>query len=157
MILGHTSAMDLDEYARFLALLEKYNPSTLPLKVGSKIPAVRWKGAEPGTVWPSFPDTVSRALLTGRMSGGLVVLDVDPKDGGFTSLEGLEARHGALPATLTVRTPTGGLHLYLAGSQPFQTNASKIAPGLDIRAEGGIVVTPGSVHPSGGVYRMELD
>lgn len=53
------------------------------------------------------------------------------------------------PATWTVRTPSGGLHLYfqaLAGRQ-IRNSAGKVGPMVDIRAAGGYVVGAGSsVH-----------
>jgi hypothetical protein len=48
--------------------------------------------------------------------------------------------------TFTVRTRSGGLHLYFKAPRDIKikSSASKIAPGVDIRAEGGYVVGPTS-------------
>ena len=130
--------------------------TTVPLAVGSKIPAVKWRDLQPGESQPDRPDTQGRALLTGSRSGGTVVLDVDVKDGGFARLEQLEAALGPLPETRTVRTPSGGLHLYFqtdvklrsvarvnVPGVPVVKTAAGAIDGVDLRAEGGIVVLPG--------------
>jgi hypothetical protein len=74
------------------------------------------------------------------------VLDIDNKDGknGSATLAALEAEHGALPETLTVKTPSGGFHLYFHASEPVGTNAGKVGEAVDVRGCGGFVVGPGS-------------
>lgn len=79
---------------------------------------------------------------------GLAVLDVDPRHGGADSLRELEEAHEEL-VTLTVRTGGSGLHLYLKGDLPARNG---FRPGLDLKAEGGYVVAPPSVHASGRRY-----
>jgi hypothetical protein len=86
---------------------------------------------------------------------GLVVLDVDPRHGGDRSLEQLEAVVGPLK-TAVVHTGGGGRHFYFAAdgtpisSRPLDT---KLYPGIDVKACGGSVVAPGSMHASGQPYR----
>ena len=88
------------------------------------------------------------AIRTGAASG-LVVVDVDPDKGGLASLTNLMAR-GMAPPTLYVRTGSGGLHLYYRHPGPhmkiLSTNG-KLAPGIDIKADGGYIAAPPSVHP----------
>lgn len=140
--------------------------ATIPLRAGSKLPAVSWKGVGPGETVPDVPGSQGRALLTGARSGGVVVVDVDVKDGGFDRLSQLETFLGALPPTRSVRTASGGLHLYfkspvklrsvarvsVQGCPPNtrQTPEGKTEPldGVDIRGEGGIVVLPDPVRGS---------
>ncbi|HZA76175.1 MAG TPA: bifunctional DNA primase/polymerase [Acidimicrobiales bacterium] len=96
------------------------------------------------------------AVRTGaRPAGaGVIVLDTDPVHGGATSLAGLVAAHGALPATLEVLTGGGGRHLYFAhAGPPVPNSAGRLGPGLDIRGDGGYVLVPPSVHAAGGRYR----
>ncbi len=88
------------------------------------------------------------AIRTGTASR-LVVVDVDPDKGGTASLAQLVAE-GLLPATRYVRTGSGGLHLYYRHPGPhtkIRCSQSVLAPGLDVRADGGYVVAPPSVHP----------
>lgn len=84
-------------------------------------------------------------IATGR---GLCVLDVDPRHGGDASLRELEHEHGEI-LTLTARTGGGGMHLYLAGELPQRVG---FRPGLDLKAAGGYVIAPPSLHDSGRRY-----
>lgn len=91
-------------------------------------------------------------LLTGKR-GGVVVVDVDGAVG-IESLGALESLYGALPNTPRAIT-SRGLHLYFAhppGAGDVRNSASAIAPGIDVRGDGGYVVAPGSVHVSGVRY-----
>jgi hypothetical protein len=74
-----------------------------------------------------------------------VVLDYDVKGGkrGLESYQQMLA-DGLPQDTLTVTTPTGGLHVYLKASSPIGNSAEKIAPGVDVRSKGGYVLAPGS-------------
>jgi hypothetical protein len=148
--------LDRAELARFLEILAPIRPALVPCKPGTKRPGVRWAEHPAGFVHPECagPGVTAIALLTGSRSGDLCVLDVDARAGGFQSLEALEKELGEIPATLTVRSPTGGIHIYFI-RPGAETNAGKLAPGVDVRGDGGIVLCPGSVHPRGGIYRIE--
>jgi hypothetical protein len=80
------------------------------------------------------------------------VLDVDARHGGSQSLAMLELEHGGLPDTVETRTGGGGRHLYFAHPGGLALNRVGIAPGIDFRGDGGCVVVPPSVHPSGRRY-----
>ena len=84
---------------------------------------------------------------------GVVVIDVDPRNGGDESLAALEREIGSLPRTWTVLTPSGGAHYYLR--HQGSTVAGTLGPGLDVKHQG-YVVAPPSVHPNGGVYAWDL-
>ncbi|MBP2642504.1 MAG: hypothetical protein H6Q67_391 [Firmicutes bacterium] len=102
--------------------------------------------------WPS----ANIGIKTGEESG-LVVLDVDPKNGGNESLQELIDDYSPLPDTVEVLTGGGGRHIYFkypAGLKINDKNGS-IAPGLDIKADGGFVVAPPSTHPNGKQYEWE--
>jgi len=98
----------------------------------------RWHERYPTALW---------AMPAGAASG-LVVLDIDikrPEANGFDSLE--DMGRSILPETPLVHTPSGGLHVYFrCPAHDARNSASRIAPGLDVRANGGYVVlpTPGS-------------
>lgn len=93
------------------------------------------------------------AVRTGDVSG-LVVVDVDKKSGGFESLADLQNRYGELPATITARTGGGGLHFYFKhpGGGTIKNSAGKVAPGIDVRGDGGYVLVDPSMHLSGRRY-----
>jgi P4 family phage/plasmid primase-like protien len=109
-----------------------------------------------------WPDS-NYAIATGMESRLLVlVLDIDPRHGGDTELARLEAAHGALPATFTVLTGGGGRHLYYR--RPASVAGVKIPSrplpgysGIDVLADGGGAIAPGSRHASGNLYRVEPD
>ncbi len=89
-------------------------------------------------------------LRTGcALQGGgfLAVVDVDPRSNGDSTLAELEAEHGTLSETLTVRTGGGGWHYYLSTPEPLPSR--KLGDGLDLKAAGGYVVAPPSLHPQG--------
>lgn len=92
-------------------------------------------------------------LRMGQQPNGwfLVAIDVD---GPRELLEPLERQHGALPPTLTARTGSGGLHLIYRLSDPSRAprNRVRMAPGIDVRSEGGQIVCSPSLHQSGGHY-----
>ena len=79
------------------------------------------------------------------------VLDIDGDDG-EKSLQALIAIYGKLPETPCVRTGGGGRHIYFRHVEGLRNSASKIAERIDVRAEGGYVVAPPSVHSSGAAY-----
>jgi putative DNA primase/helicase len=127
--------------------------------IGSLVPqGVRNASADHDLVahwWAQVPDAnIGRA--TGKVSG-LVVLDVDGSVG-EAFLAKMEKEHGSLPATLQVKTGKGR-HLYFR----YPENRTKIKSiaraksGLDVRADGGYVIAPPSIHESGRRYLFELD
>ena len=102
-----------------------------------------------------YPDS-NIGIATGSKSG-IFVIDIDGVDG-ERSLETLQQEYGPLPTTLTVRTGSGGRHLYFL-QPPNVTIKNKVAllPGVDIRGDDGFVVAPPSIHASGSVYKWESE
>lgn len=93
--------------------------------------------------WAGWP-SANVGILTGRRSN-LVVLDVDPRNGGDRELEQLVAEHGPLPEGPVVRTGGGGWHYYFTcppGDGPIKSLT--LAPGLELKADGTFVVAPPS-------------
>jgi hypothetical protein len=60
--------------------------------------------------WGRWPDA-NVGVPTGKRSG-LLVLDVDPRDGGPQSMATLERETGPLPRTARSRTGGGGVHVF---------------------------------------------
>jgi hypothetical protein len=96
-------------------------------------------------------------LATGKPSG-IWVLDVDGEAGEAT-LATLEAQHGELPRTVMARTGGGGRHvLFRYHREPIKNRAGDIGLGLDVRATGGYIIAPPSIHPDTGmVYEWDAD
>jgi len=131
----------------------------LRLAPADKVPLSRSAGVRAATadagkvqsLWLRAP-RCNIGIATGRRSG-VIVIDVDAGKGGVETMRAIQASHGALPRTLTARTGAGW-HLYFAApSTPIRSAANVLGPGVDTRGEGGYVVAPPSVHPSGAVYR----
>jgi hypothetical protein len=80
------------------------------------------------------------------------VLDVDG-EAGAASLAETVARHGALPATVTSCTGSGGRHYLFAPDDRARNSVKKVGVGLDTRSTGGYIVAPPSIHPNGHAYR----
>lgn len=98
-------------------------------------------------------------IATGPESG-MWALDIDVKDAdGFSSLRELTHAHGdtvdAFTRSMTVRTPSGGAHIYFAWNDACDTeggirnSAKALAPGLDVRGIRGYVRAP-----EVGAYRI---
>jgi hypothetical protein len=100
--------------------------------------------------WQRWPD----AMIGARVPDSLLVIDVDPRNGG--SLAALEAITGPLPPTLTAWSGRcdGGRHLYFL--RPFGPLSSTLLPeGIDLKANGYCIVPP-SIHPATGQpYRWD--
>jgi len=95
------------------------------------------------TWWTQYPDA-QVGLPTGKNINAFV-LDVDLPDGS-ASLAALEAKHSPLPPSWQTRTTSGGEHRFYAlpADRKIRNSASKLAPGLDVRGEGGYVIAPPS-------------
>jgi putative DNA primase/helicase len=99
-----------------------------------------------------------RALVgmpTGSVSG-IDVLDIDVKNGvnGYAALPDWRGM-----SNLIVATPSGGAHLYFRSNGSTRNSVGELAPGLDVRGEGGYVIVPPSVIGDGGYefVRGDLD
>jgi len=100
--------------------------------------------------WERWPE----ANVGVRLPPGVLVIDVDPRNGGATALLELCRAHGGgitgLTPTLTAHTGGGGLHAWYAYRGPIR---ARLASGIDLKGQGtGYVVMPPSRHVSGEVY-----
>jgi hypothetical protein len=132
--------------------------SVIPIHPADKRPRVRWqeyqyRPANETTLkdwFQRWPDA-NVAVVTGLVSG-VIVLDIDVAHGGDSSLAELERRHGTLPASIEAITGGGGRHVYFAHPGGVVHNRVALAPGVDLRGDGGYVVAPPSLHASGRRY-----
>lgn len=126
--------------------------SVIPLKEKGKTPAIAsWK--EYQTHLPTDEELIkwfsdgklNLGIVTGKLSA-LTVVDFDTPE----AIE--QAKEKGFPKGLLVKTARG-FHAYCKyeeGHRNFQKKAG--LPGVDLRAEGGYVVAPPSIHESGHVY-----
>lgn len=136
-----------------------------PLAAGSKIPPSGSRGFLDAA---TDPDGVSSAFLgvlcanIGIATGsGLLVVDIDPRHGGFESIASLKASGQSFGQCPVAKTGNGGRHLYFAISGPIKSRIG-FRPGIDIKAEGGYVVAPpsrigASKSGPGGAYQWLID
>lgn len=124
----------------------------------AKHPRIRWERAmtEPaGQVeiedwWERWPGA-NVAVATGPVSG-LAVIDVDPRNDGEHTLLLLQSERGELPPTLESETGGGGRHLWYALSGA-SVPSGELGPGVELKADRGLIVAPPSRHASGRRYR----
>lgn len=115
-----------------------------------KIPTKDWKGDSRALItdvreWVA--QGYNLGVRTDRMSGVWVLdVDIDVRTGQPSEAwQQLMAEHG-LPATYTVKTPSGGLHYYFRfpdGVDVRNDQGKVISEGVDIRGIGGYVVAAG--------------
>lgn len=102
------------------------------------------------TWWGREPDS-NIGIVTGKVSG-IAVVDIDGSEG-LKSLEDAGLPLDELPITVTAKTGGGGLHLIYRNPENTEVKTcAGILPNVDIRAEGGFIVAPPSIHISGGSY-----
>jgi hypothetical protein len=95
------------------------------------------------------------AIATGAISK-MFAVDVDGFEAEF-ELRKLETEHGPLPATIETITARGR-HLYFKYPDTLVRNSvGRIAPGVDVRGDGGYVLAPPSFHPCGRRYCWSVD
>lgn len=120
--------------------------------------------------WTRWPNA-NVGVVTGEASG-IYVIDIDNKRSvdlgngiliseGENSLNQKQLDIGKLPETLTSQTGSGGIHIIYAYPTNLPSTQEKdifgnragILPSVDTRGDGGYIVAPPSLHPSGNRYR----
>lgn len=117
--------------------------SVIPVDEKTKRPLIQWESAQTKRAeesvleeWAEKYPNAGLGIVTGRISD-ITVVDIDVKHAERTPLE-------TFPETYTVRTPSGGYHLYYQYSDAVHTCANQFPeyPYTDIRNDGGYVVAP---------------
>lgn len=148
----------------YLTHLSNEGIRVLPLKAMSKEPTLKnWTNlasSEKNQIIQWFDNKNNNAgILTGHQNR-LAVVDVDPKNGGYESLDVLEKELGSLrdASNYIVKTGSGGLHLYFSYPEKISIKSRiNFYPGIDIKSDGGYVVSPYSTHPNGNIYMPLVD
>lgn len=148
-----------------------FNP--IPILASKKRPPIKWERfqTERSTDkqwkwWANRWPTSNIAIITGRVSG-VFVIDQDAPDACPELI-------ASLPRTATAVTKRGRHFYFRYPSEetlarlghvdrttgeilPFESHTKiKSLPGVDIKAEGGYVLVPPSVHPDGPTYVWEV-
>jgi hypothetical protein len=143
-----------------LAYAQRFGWFVLPILRRSKVPHGRFvrHGFQDAT---RDPDQIDRwwtadpraGVAIGCVHSSLVVLDVDPRNGGDETFGRLERELGALSETPRVLTPSGGQHVYFVDSVGSYVGTA--GEGIDVKSAG-YVLAPPSIHPNGGAYRWDV-
>ncbi len=80
----------------------------------------------------------------GRGDESLIVVDIDPKNGGRDTELLLELEGKEFGDTLSQKTPSGGQHFIYATRQRLRQGTHTLGPGIDSRSTGGYILGPGS-------------
>jgi predicted P-loop ATPase len=105
--------------------------------------------------WTQWP-RAHIAIAAG--ASGLLIVDVDPRNGGDASLAELEATHGRLPDTPRQLTGGGGVHLVFERPNRPHVRGPRhgLGRGVDVKADGGYIIAAPSGHLSGRTYVWEI-
>ena len=144
------------EYARFGWHVFPAPPGTKKSHKSAKHSDGREWGATTDTEeiardWQRWPDA-NVGVVTGPKSG-LLVIEADTEEGhgidGIGNMAALLEQHGPLPETIEALSPTGSWHLYFRWPQGWEigNSSSRIAAGIDVRGDGGMVVGVPSIKP----------
>jgi hypothetical protein len=121
-------------------------------------PAVVWKPyqtrrstSEQIGVWWGRTPNLNLGIVTGVISG-LMVADLDPRNDPTDETTAWLTK--LMPPPPSVITPKGW-HWYVA--DVGLPTLPRLRPGLDLKAAGGYVLAPPSVHPCGKVYERLSD
>jgi len=101
----------------------------------------------------SYWDGYSAAFVTGRING-IVVIDIDPRDGQTVKsiIKNIEEKYGPMPKTWSVMTPRKGAHIYYRWNGSFRSGTFPTLPGVEFKGDNSKVNFPpfASEH---GVYK----
>lgn len=151
--------LETDNFLDVAMFYAQNNIKTFPVKKQGKSPLCS-KGFKSATMdkvvlqeWHNKFPNCNVGIPTGQINN-IFVVDVDGEKG-IESLNRLELIYGKLDAPTVI---TGkGKHLYfkMPVNTEIKSSVSKIANHIDIRANGGYVVAPPSIHENGHRYTWE--
>lgn len=133
----------------------KLGYSVIPISMGGKNPLVKWKEYidKPASIaniinWFRSGD-INIAVLCGG-ANNLAVVDFDTQTGYYSAMARLDKTTRNI-ALHTFKVKTGrGVHIFFNVKTRTRKN---VEDKIDIKADGGYVLVPPSVHPSGKVYK----
>ena len=122
-----TASLYLEQLPRFPCGPDKSPLVAGGFKAATTDPAqiAIWRAQFPNCLW---------GVPTGVVSG-IDVLDIDPEGLGW-----FEGNRHRIPVTRVHRTPRGGLHFFFKHAPGLRCSRGRIAPGVDVRADGGYVI-----------------
>lgn len=98
---------------------------------------------DPATIrrwWGQYPDASIGVFL---FPSGLLAIDIDPRNGGYFTIEIIEIQHGDLVSDVMATTQGGGQHrIFSLRSDVAVTLPGKLGDGVDVKRNGYIVLPP---------------
>lgn len=102
--------------------------------------------------WRRTPDAMVGVPTGKPIDAWVLDLDVKPGVGnGHEWLERMEDQYGALPETARAKTMGGGTHIFFKHVDGIR-NRGGLGVAVDVRGDGGYIVSPGSVAADGRSY-----
>jgi len=151
---------------------ERAGFSVIPVRSGEKRPAITWEQYQTERATPDmlrgwFGNGRYEALgiVTGAVSGGLVIIDLDG-DGWERARDDLLKAFPELKETRWVRSGSGKLHIWISADSLRNGNGEDVTryafkrpdlgenTAIEIRANTVQTLVPPSVHPSGKPYEF---
>ena len=100
--------------------------------------------------WASHPEAnIGMPMAANHLIG----VDIDPRNGGYMTMEQIEAEHGPLVSEVLQFTGGGGEHRIFSAPKDASF-PGKLGAGIDLKHNGYLIVEP-SNHASGGSYEFE--
>lgn len=151
-LIFHTSSAMIDAAVRYCSLGWRLLP------VSGKRPQLKdWPNTASNNPFDArrlFSRDCNIGVATGEGSG-IVVLDIDPRNGGNETFAQLERELGDLPPTVKAMTGGGGVHLVFKW---FDGAKSTSINGVDFLAGGKMFVVSPSIHPAtGAIYEWAIN
>lgn len=103
--------------------------------------------------WAAHPQ-MNVGIATGAASG-IVVIDIDPRNGGDITWQALCDKHGGEPETVQAMTGGGGRHLVFRHDP--ERGIRSPGKGVDVKGDGGLIVVEPSIHMSGKRYVWDAE
>lgn len=107
--------------------------------------------------WRRWPD--ANVGVRAGAESNVIVIDIDPRNGGDDSLHEMVMRFGPLPVTPRALTGGGGAHYYFAHPGTRHVACARNFggfAGIDLKADAGFVVAAPSMHASGRRYSWDV-
>ena len=152
------SERELVRLRSVLRLCSRKGLKIIPIAPRSKVPMAGYSSRKPFSSWTETNKFLTEnseanfAAATGSLSGFFVV-DVDGAEG-KSSIQKLAKQNGGLGKSVRVKTPRGWHLWYSCPKVPVGNSASRIAPHIDVRGDGGYVLLPGSIGPNREKYQF---
>lgn len=126
--------------------------SVFPLAPASKVPAISGgRGVKDATRdvdqirrWSIDHPNANIGIACGEVSG-IVVIDVDPRNGANASMAALAEKGRSFPPCPVAKTGGGGVHLIFRYDEKVANSKDKLGRGIDVKSSGGYIVAAPSV------------